>query len=313
MIFFQRIIHSGIFADTSSDEKRFIKLTNIFNLILIFAVSIPVILLIVLFRESGMQSYIRFLLLIAFCSLNIFLASRKHYLSAKIGTVFFPFILVFIMPILLRFVNAGMFLWFPFAIMILGALSFFIFSYEKERNVFIGTLIFYFLATIFYDWFFFHAVPHQLDLSFIYGENNFFFQVSKIVLVSFLYSSLFLAKVTSHQNMLELATLNRKLDRTNSELTYLNQHLEEIVKQRTEKLILQNARIKELAYTNSHEIRACVARIIGLINVTNEGVNIEEKSTYYSLIKETSLQLEKVTQRISNELVEEKLNADVQN
>lgn len=304
MLFLKRVINSGLVPGMISQEKRHIQLTNIYNLIFIFFVSLPAI-AIILYKDSGFQSYVRFILVIIFCLLNIFLNRRKYYLASKISTIYSPLLLVFIFPMFTQFIRPGMFLWFPYGIMILGALSFFIFSFEKERTVFNITIVVYISLTIFYDSILLKAVPNNLNLSFIYVDNYFFFIVSKVMLISFLYSSLYIAKITSYKNMIELAQLNRKLDQKNNELKFLNQNLEAIVKQRTEKLVLQNARIKELAYTNSHEIRACVARIIGLVNVTNEEVAMGDLTYYYYKIKETSLQLEEVTQRISKELVEE--------
>jgi hypothetical protein len=304
MLFLKRVINSGLLPGMISQEKRHIRLTNIYNLIFIFCISLPTIGL-VLYINSGFQSYIRFILLIIFCIVNIALNRRKLHLAAKISTIYSPLLLVFIFPMFNQFLRPGMFLWFPYSIMILGALSFFIFSFEKEKTSFNITILVFVVLTIFYDSILLKAVPNNLDLSFIYVDNYFFFTVSKVMLISFLYSSLYLAKITSYKNMNELAQVNRKLDQKNNELKFLNQNLEAIVKQRTEKLILQNARIKELAYTNSHEIRACVARIIGLVNVTNEDIAMGELTYYYYKIKETSLQLEEVTQRISKELVEE--------
>ncbi|HXA02492.1 MAG TPA: hypothetical protein VNW99_10925 [Cytophagaceae bacterium] len=307
MAFYQKIINAGTVGNDqkiSSVEIRLVKLTNIFNLIWGF-LSILVFALLNFLTTAGFQSYIRCILLLSFCILNIMLNHFHRYLPAKILTIYCPFIIMFVFPIFNQFIHAGMFLWFPYGIMIIGAVSFFVFSFEKEKHLLNFTLVFFAMAAIFYDKILLYAIPNNLDLSFIYVDNYFYYQTSKIILVCFLYTSLYLFKINAHKNQQELAGLNLILDQKNSALNYLNQNLEKVVKDRTEKLDKQNKRIKDLAFTNAHIVRASVAKIIGLVNLANDNASDQEKEFCYIKIRESALELDVDTDKISKDLIEE--------
>jgi hypothetical protein len=307
MVFFQKLINIGTVGNDqkmSPVDIRLMKLTNIFNLIFIF-ISFLTFALVNLLTIAGFHSYIRCILLLSFCILNITLNHFHRYLPAKILTVFAPFMIMFVFPIFNQFIHAGMFLWFPYGIMIIGAVSFFLFSYEKEKKLLNFTLGFFTMAALFYDKILLAAIPNTLDLSFIYGTNYFYYLAPKIILVCFLYTSLYLFKINAYKNQQELAGLNRILDQKNRELNYFNQNLEKVVKDRTEKLDLQNKRIKDLAFTNAHIVRASVAKIIGLVNLVYDNASEAEKEYCYRKIRESALDLDVDTDKISKDLIEE--------
>jgi hypothetical protein len=198
-----------------------------------------------------------------------------------------------------------MFIWFPFGIMIIGAVSFFIFSYDKEKILLNTFILFFVIASIFYDKILYYAIPNHLNLSFIYGDNYIYYQIAKIMLVSFLYTSLYTGKVAYYNYRNKMDKFNRIVDQKNSELNYLNKNLEKKVQERTEKLSYQNLRMKELAYTNSHVVRALVARIIGLVNITNHHTTENEKEFCYKMIRESALELDQQTKKIARDLSQE--------
>jgi hypothetical protein len=306
MNLFQKTINIGISQKLLPIEIRLLKLTNLINLIYIFFISIPMVIAIHVLDTTGFQNYIRFILLIPCSILNISLNYFHRFLPAKILTIFAPFIAIFVFPIINQFIHAGFFLWFPYGIIIIGAISFFVFSYEKEKNILHFTLLFFALAAIFYDKVLFYSVQHTLDLSFIYGSNYIYYQVSKIALLGFLYGVLYIAKVTTYKYRKELSSLNLILDQKNNELNCLNQNLETIVKKRTAQLDLQNKRIKELTYSNSHKVRAHVARIIGLVTLTKENKLEEEEQKFcYTQIQKQAFDLDEETKEISRKLSEE--------
>jgi len=67
----------------------------------------------------------------------------------------------------------------------------------------------------------------------------------------------------------------------------------------------QNERIKKLAFTNAHKVRADVARILGLLTLINSYANKEEKELYIQKIKTTADSLDVITWEIAEELAEE--------
>lgn len=272
------------------------KFVNTVNLLFMTEAMIAIFLTKIL-TDFGFESYIRFILLIAICAFSIVLNHYHRYSVAKLNTIFAPFLLVFVFPLFSKQIYTGMFLWFPFGILIIGTISFFVFSYEKEKPFLDFVLTFFALAVLFIDLVMRKVVPPSTDLSFIYGENYFFYLIPKILLLIFLYSSLYFSKVNSFRN-------RQQLSRLNQELNDLNRDLENKVKERTAQLDQQNKRIKELTYANSHKVRACVARIIGLINLLYQESK-EEEDPYYHTIKDTALELDHETKFVSEKLSEE--------
>jgi hypothetical protein len=143
--------------------------------------------------------------------------------------------------------------------------------------------------------------PHvntPYDLSFIYIENFPYYTLSKIILLLFLYSSFYQYKIATYR-------YDKKVNELNEKLWMINNQLEVKVQDRTKKLETQNKRIKELTYSNSHRIRAYVARITGLITLLDVDQTHEEKLFYYRNINEIIQELEVETQRISKLLSDE--------
>jgi hypothetical protein len=307
MSLFRKIIEAGTAEKDLKIpviKKKLIRFSNLINIFFVL-ISITLIILINLFFIEGYISYIRYILLIPFCIFNIILNRLHFHLASRVLTSFAPFFFIFVFPILNQFIYSGMFIWFPFGIMIIGAISFFTFAYDDEKFFLNASVLFFALASIFYDKIFLYAIPNNLDLSFIYGDNHIYYQVSKIVLVCFMYTSLYIIKTASYKYRIAISEFTSILDQKNTELTYLNQNLEKIVKERTEKLRLQNQRIKDLAFTNSHTVRALVARIIGLVNLLHINPSEEDKEFCYKMVRESALELDLETNKISQNLKEE--------
>ena len=66
----------------------------------------------------------------------------------------------------------------------------------------------------------------------------------------------------------EIAAQNEELKQSKENLNKVNQHLEDLVEERTGKVIEQNERILKYAYANAHHVRGSVARVLGLIQVS---------------------------------------------
>lgn len=133
-----------------------------------------------------------------------------------------------------------------------------------------------------------------------------YYVFGKVGITVLLYTAFFTFKLMYHRNRMLLLELTKELDQKNQTLNTLNASLENKVAERTAKLSLQNERIKSLAYTNAHEIRAYIARIIGLLNLSKQNIPQEEKVFCETKISENISDLEKITQKLSKELIEEK-------
>jgi light-regulated signal transduction histidine kinase (bacteriophytochrome) len=121
-----------------------------------------------------------------------------------------------------------------------------------------------------------------------------------------LYFFLFTLKADYHNSQVRVLEMNKTLSLINGDLKELNSTLGEMVGERTRKLETQNKRIRDLAYTNSHIIRAYVARINGLVNLAElKNCSEEDKIFCFNMIKENSISLDKVTRALSEDLVTE--------
>ncbi len=197
-----------------------------------------------------------------------------------------------------------MFLWMPYAIITIGVVPFFIFSFENEKTIMFGVIALYIILIVGLDELILYRFNHIPDIEFIkkYYVYNFF---AKIAIAVLLYTSFFTFKLMYHKNRVTLLKLTEELDEKNQALNILNISLEHKVAERTVKLSLQNKRIENLAHTNAHEIRANIARIMGLSDIMKHDVSQEEKKYCESKILENISDLEKITKNLSKELIEE--------
>ncbi len=301
----QKILNLGTSSEENPLDKEYIRITNSINLLLIFVVGMSLFLSVVLLSNDGVKSYSRTFLVIAFSTLGLILTSVNQTKLAKILTAIYPSFVLIVYPIFItNFIHAGMFLWIPYALMTIGIIPFFIFSFEKEKPLMYTIIILYLIAIWKFDVVLISHFNKLDDLEFI-KKYHLYYVLSKSIISFFLYSSLLFFKYTYHVNRKKLFLLTEELNNKNQALNILNASLENKVTERTAKLSIQNERIKSLAYTNAHEIRAYIARIIGLLNLSNQNISKEEKEYCASKISENILDLDKITQKLSKELIEE--------
>ena len=303
-------LKKNIDLGTSSEDmplhQQYIRITNTINLIYIFGLSLPLIVATLLLTTDGINSYGRYFVLIACSVFSLFLNKIHQSRCAKIVTSITPFFAVMVFPIFINhFIHAGMFLWIPYAIMTLGTVPFFIFSYEKEKVLMLGVIALYVIFILTFDELMIAYFDQLSDLDFIKKYHT-YYTLGKIGITVLLYSAFFTFKLMYHKSRMLLLELTKELDQKNQTLNILNVSLENKVAERTSKLSLQNERIKSLAYTNAHEIRAYIARIIGLLNLSKQNVSQEEKEYCETKIAENISDLDKITQKLSKELIEEK-------
>lgn len=305
-LLFRKIINLGTSSNYAPLSQQYIRITNTINLIYIFGVSLPLILATLLLTDDGINSYGRYFILIPSSLLSLYLNKIHQHKCAKISTAITPFFATMVFPIFMNhFVHAGMFLWIPYAIMTMGTVSFFIFSFEKEKGIMFSVIGLYVIFIFAFDELVIAHFDQLPDLDFI-KKYHVYYVFGKIAITILFYTAFFTFKLMYHKNRMLLLELTETLDEKNQTLNLLNASLENKVAERTAKLSLQNERIKSLAHTNAHEIRASIARIIGLSTITKHDISQEEKEYCESKILENISDLEKITQKLSKELIEEK-------
>src|SRR6185437_10108647 len=133
---YHSLVNTGIHFTMPPGKQMYIRMTNKLNLFYIFIVSIPTIWTFINLSNHGLNGYIRFVILIVFAAFNIYINSLYKHITAKVLTIAAPFFLIFITPAFNGFVHSGMFIWFPYGLIVIGSFSFFIFSLDDKREKF---------------------------------------------------------------------------------------------------------------------------------------------------------------------------------
>ena len=94
----------------------------------------------------------------------------------------------------------------------------------------------------------------------------------------------------------ELQWKSQKLASYNQEVNVMKKNLEGIVEQRTEKLSLENQRDVEFAFINAHLVRAPIANIIGILNMSAS----EETATLRANVSELDTIVRKIGDVLDN-------------
>lgn len=107
----------------------------------------------------------------------------------------------------------------------------------------------------------------------------------------------------------ELQTVNEELTSSNEEIKSLNENLERIIKERTEKINYQLTQLSKYAHMNSHEVRAPLARILGLLTLIKKE---EQKEAKIELLQKLYISSEELDQviRNMNRLLEQEISTD---
>lgn len=104
------------------------------------------------------------------------------------------------------------------------------------------------------------------------------------------------------QKQVKMITQNERLFKQKKEIEVLKNNLEELITQRTKELqqtlddlTKQNQDLSQFSFIISHNLRAPVARILGLLNIFNEGkYDDEDNKQIISLLRKTTADLDTV-------------------
>ena len=104
------------------------------------------------------------------------------------------------------------------------------------------------------------------------------------------------AKMTSQKNQLESQAV--ELQKANNDITLFNEALELAIKERTEKIKEQNERLQQYAFANSHEVRAPLARLMGLADQwKKEETTEEQRLAMNAMIELSARELDEVIRK----------------
>ncbi len=88
----------------------------------------------------------------------------------------------------------------------------------------------------------------------------------------------------------------KKLDIANQQILKHNANLEKMIKKRTATISQKNAKLKEVAYFNSHRVRKHMANILGLIHVASFE---NEKQEFFNLIESEAKSMDETLSEIN--------------
>lgn len=112
----------------------------------------------------------------------------------------------------------------------------------------------------------------------------------------------------------DLVLLNEKLKRNNSaliasnkQIKMLNENLDQIAKERFEQIQIQLEKLLKYSHMNSHEVRAPLARILGLVHLLKIDRDKRNKADLYLRIKTAAEELDEVIKKMNYVLLEDPL------
>ncbi|MDX1628743.1 MAG: hypothetical protein R3345_08585 [Fulvivirga sp.] len=152
------------------------------------------------------------------------------------------------------------------------------------------------------------------DIGFIDSYYSLFTSGTLEMISTALVTSLYLVQLT-YRRSLEKANKNlelivkkrtRELIETNEELKSLNENLEEKVEERTKKIESQLNQMIKYAHMNAHEVRAPLARILGLLELTKKETDPKLKEELLVKLEKNSVELDTIIKKM-NRLLEKEI------
>lgn len=110
---------------------------------------------------------------------------------------------------------------------------------------------------------------------------------------------------TLEQSYAKISEQAKNLKEANEEIVTINESLEYTVNERTKEILYQRDKIKEYAFSNAHNVRGPLARLLGLLNLFGtKGLSEEETLKIENNIKSTADELDHVVRQNSKNLEE---------
>ncbi len=98
----------------------------------------------------------------------------------------------------------------------------------------------------------------------------------------------------------EIAAQNEELRQSEENLNRVNIHLENLVEERTRKIVEQNEMMLRYAYTNAHHVRGSVARVLGLIEVSKLKTDLDFP-WFFDKVEEETKSIDTILKRIATD------------
>lgn len=250
------------------------------------------------------------LVVVCVCLMGLYLNLFRQYLLSR--SLFMATWVVFttlLIPFVLGSVEYD-FIIIPVYAIISSVMVQVVFSWYRERWIYLFWLLFTWLIIIFFvEYISYFRIPDDPTRIFVNGLLKwriFIFMVAaflNVVTIYMVQTNHRMRQELERQNLTVLQQ-NERLESQRISLEELTKRLAERVENRTHQLNQQNERISEYSYFNSHILRAPVSRIRGLVNLLSLPISSEEETKVRGLLTESMNELDDAIKTINERLQE---------
>jgi hypothetical protein len=139
------------------------------------------------------------------------------------------------------------------------------------------------------------VIASMFAIQFFNPELRFSNKMNDVVTVGITYAILYFILTYA------AAFMKSAYDKIYVDLTSLNTHLEETIKERTWKIQVQNEALVKYSYANAHHLRGPVARLLGLANISRIQTGLSSMEVI-SRMEEQALEIDEVVKQINKDL-----------
>ncbi|WP_375579506.1 hypothetical protein ABWH96_00070 [Marivirga tractuosa] len=300
--------NAGLHSEMEDDEKRKVFLTNALSLFL------AVVMLLVWMNdvfntENYLAAYRRtgvFIIMLLIPLLN----HKKLYKLSKSLFLFFPGFILLGVPIIIGDFFPGQFIWFQYAGAVFCSIPIILFDYKKEKIYIALFFIYYLLVTLFIDKvLLYYSDPPEALKELVTNFSD--FKLPPLFVAFFSTTTLLWYNRTNSKYEKRLKQTNIELNETqweliakNEEYEAINRNLEALVKERTKVIDSKNRQIIDYANINAHKVRGPLARIMGLINISDYSDDPNELKSLFEKLRPPSQELNIIIDEINKTLEE---------
>ncbi|WNB18082.1 hypothetical protein [Marivirga arenosa] len=297
--------HSGITMDMDDTAKRKLFLANV------MALSLALVMIVVglndISNENYFASYRRMGVLIIMLFIPILNFYRYYRLSKSI-LLLLPSLILLGVPILIGDFFPGQFIWFQYAAAIFCSVPFIIFEHQNDRLFIILFLVYFLTITLFIDKvLLYYSNPPEAMKELVSNFTD--FKIPPLFIALFSTTTFLWYNRTNAEYERKLKQANIELEETHEELIAkneeyeaINRNLENLVKERSRLIETKNRQIIDYANINAHKVRGPLARIMGLINISEYSQEPEELKKLFLKLKKPSQELNEIIQEINKTL-----------
>jgi signal transduction histidine kinase len=298
--------HAGLHSELDDDEKRKVFLTNVLSLFLA-SVMVLVGLNDVFNTENYLAAYRRVGVLVLMLLIP-YLNHFRYYNLSKSIFLFFPSLILLGVPIIIGDFYPGQFIWFQYAGAIFCSVPFLLFDVEKHKGYIGIFLTYYLIVTLFIDkLLLYYGEPPEAMRELVTNFSD--FKLPPLFVAFFSTLTLLWYNRSNSRYEKKLKATNRELEETqeeliakNEEYEAINRNLEVLVEERTKLINSKNKQIIDYANINAHKVRGPLARIMGLINVSDYSKDPKDLKIIFDKLKSPSEELNLIIEEINKTL-----------